>query len=353
MARTLLAAAAALLLLAPAAEAAPVKVYFTRGEQLAPAQRDVPAGAAVVTETMRALLAGPTPAETRGGFGSAIPSGSQVVSARIDAPRRLAHVEFDARFASARELPKTEAQYRAVYRARLSQVVYTISALTGLDRVSVGAPGHPAVTLSREDFERSSYTPPEPPELKTPAPSDPRAVQTALAAISYLPPEAVTGTFDYRTMQAVIAFQAWEGLTRDGVVGPQTAKRLGVAGRPTPLSRMPGRHIEIYRQRGVVLLVDGTRVVRAIHTSTGIGGDDPDLGTPPGNFRIYRKEQRSWSVPYKSWLPYAAYWNAGWALHGYADVPARPASHGCARLPVPEAKLVYDFVSIGTPVRVI
>jgi hypothetical protein len=37
----------------------------------------------------------------------------------------------------------------------------------------------------------------------------------------------------------------------------------------------------------------------------------------------------------------------------YADVPNRPASHGCARLPLPEARLVYDFVSIGTPVRVI
>jgi lipoprotein-anchoring transpeptidase ErfK/SrfK len=34
-------------------------------------------------------------------------------------------------------------------------------------------------------------------------------------------------------------------------------------------------------------------------------------------------------------------------------VPARPASHGCARLPLVEAKVVYDFVSIGTPVRVI
>jgi hypothetical protein len=154
-------------------------------------------------------------------------------------------------------------------------------------------------------------------------------------------------------MQAVLAFQAWEGLARDGVVGPQTTKRLGAAVSPLPLSRAPGRHVEIYRQRGVVLLIDGAKLVRAIHTSTGIGGDDPDLGTPPGTWKIYRKELRSWSVPYKTWLPYAAYWNAGWALHGYADVPARPASHGCARLPLVEAKVVYDFVSIGTPVRVI
>jgi lipoprotein-anchoring transpeptidase ErfK/SrfK len=219
--------------------------------------------------------------------------------------------------------------------------------------VSVHVPGQAARTLSRADFERTGFTPPQSPKVKTPAPADPRAVQAALAALGYLPPEAATGTFDYRTMQAVVAFQAWEGLTRDGVVGARTAKRLSAAARPLPLSRGSGRHVEIYRRRGVVLLIDGTTVVRAIHTSTGIGGDAPDLGTPPGSFKVYRKELRSWSVPYKSWLPYAAYWSAGWALHGYGDVPARPASHGCARLPMPEAKLVYDFVSIGTPVRVI
>jgi lipoprotein-anchoring transpeptidase ErfK/SrfK len=33
-------------------------------------------------------------------------------------------------------------------------------------------------------------------------------------------------------------------------------------------------------------------------------------------------------------------------------VPAQPASHGCARLPLAEAPVVFAFVSIGTPVRV-
>ena len=186
-----------------------------------------------------------------------------------------------------------------------------------------------------------------------PAPKKPRDVQVQLAALGYLPADAVTGTWDYRTKQAVLAFQSWEGLERDGVVGPMTLARLQTAGRPLAIDRGAGRRVEIYRQRGVVLLVSGARVVRAIHTSTGVGGDSVDLGTPPGRFKIYRKEARSWSIPYKSWLPYAAYWVGGWALHGYADVPALPASHGCARLPMPEAKIVYDFVKVGTPVRVI
>jgi len=353
MARTLLIAAFLLLLAPAAAKAATVKVYFTKGEQLASVDRELPNGAGIVTATVQELLKGPSPAETRAGYGSAIPAGSALASARIDAGRRLAILDFTGTFGSAKKLPDNDAAFREVYGARLAQVVYTVSALTGLDRVNVHVPGQVARTLSREDFERTRFTLPEPPAVKSPAPADPRAVQTSLAALGYLPPEAVTGAFDYRTQQAVLAFQAWEGLARDGVVGPQTSKRLGTAARPLPLSRAPGRHVEIYRQRGVVLLLDGAKLVRAIHTSTGIGGDDPDLGTPPGTWRIYRKELRSWSVPYKTWLPFAAYWNAGWALHGYADVPARPASHGCARLPLAEAKVVYDFVSIGTPVRVI
>jgi lipoprotein-anchoring transpeptidase ErfK/SrfK len=353
MARTLLIAVVLLLLAPAAAEAATVRVYFTKGEQLASVDRDIPNGAGIVTGTVQELLKGPTAAETRAGFGTAIPAGSTLASARIDAANRLAILDFSGTFGSAKKLPDSDAMFREVYGARLAQVVYTVSALTGLDRVRVHVPNQVARTLSRADFERTRYTAPEPPEVKSPAPADPRTVQTKLAALGYLPQDAINGTYDYRTMQAVLAFQAWEGLQRDGVVGPQTTKRLGTAVPPLPLSRAPGRHVEIYRQRGVVLLIDGAKLVRAIHTSTGIGGDDPDLGTPPGTWKIYRKELRSWSVPYKTWLPYASYWNAGWALHGYADVPARPASHGCARLPLVEAKVVYDFVSIGTPVRVI
>jgi lipoprotein-anchoring transpeptidase ErfK/SrfK len=52
------------------------------------------------------------------------------------------------------------------------------------------------------------------------------------------------------------------------------------------------------------------------------------------------------------WLPYAAYWDAGWALHGYSDGPSYPASHGCARLPLAEAPVVYNFVKIGTRVYI-
>jgi lipoprotein-anchoring transpeptidase ErfK/SrfK len=53
------------------------------------------------------------------------------------------------------------------------------------------------------------------------------------------------------------------------------------------------------------------------------------------------------------WLPYASYFNRGIAFHEYHDVPAVPASHGCVRLPAPEAPTVYAFATVGTRVTVL
>jgi lipoprotein-anchoring transpeptidase ErfK/SrfK len=314
--RTLVTTVVLVLALTATAQAATKRIYFTKGEQLASVERDLPAG---LEPALRALLAGP-PA----GYGTTIPRSTRatVEGTSIDFTPDLTG------------------------RAALAQVVYT--AASDEDEVTVDGKAY-----TRQDFAPEPYEEPRSPARKVPAPADPRAVQTKLATLGYLPADAITGKFDYRTMQAVLAFQAWTGLQRDGVVGPVTSSKLQSAGRPYPRDTTKGRHVEIHRAQGVVLLVDNGRVVRAIHTSTGIGGDSTSTGTPPGRWKIYRKEVRSWSVPYKAWLPYAAYWVGGWALHGYADVPARPASHGCARLPLAEAKIVYDFVSIGTPVQVI
>ena len=109
----------------------------------------------------------------------------------------------------------------------------------------------------------------------------------------------------------------------------------------------PGRLVEVYRDLGVLLLVENGQVVRAVHTSTGFGGR-----TPAGTFHVYRKEQLSWSVPFKVWMPWASYFTGGIAMHSYPIVPSYPASHGCVRLPAPEAQRVYAFAGQGTPVYV-
>jgi lipoprotein-anchoring transpeptidase ErfK/SrfK len=175
-----------------------------------------------------------------------------------------------------------------------------------------------------------------------------RAAQRRLVALRYLPASAVTGRWDYRTAQALMAFQAWNGLQRDGTIGPKTLAALAKGAAPTPRTHLKGRVIEIYRALGATLLVDNGRVVRAVHSSSG----KPGYTTPAGKYSVFRKESNSWSHPYGVWLPYASYFNGGIAFHAYSDVPAYPASHGCIRIPAPDAPQVYAFAQVGTPVVV-
>ena len=98
----------------------------------------------------------------------------------------------------------------------------------------------------------------------------------------------------------------------------------------------------------MTLLVKDDKTKRAIHSSSG----GPGTETPRGQFEVFRKELQSWSVPFQTWLPYASYFFQGIAFHEYPDVPAYPASHGCVRIPAPEAPVVYKFAKLGTAVSV-
>jgi L,D-transpeptidase-like protein/putative peptidoglycan binding protein len=173
-------------------------------------------------------------------------------------------------------------------------------------------------------------------------------VQRRLAELGYLPPSAANGVFDERTRQALYAFQGWEGLPRDGVVGAETRARLVHASRPRPTSGLPGG-LEIHVGRQVLLLVKNGRVVRAIHVSSG----SPGHSTPVGRFHVTSRELMSYSRPFKVWMPWALYFHGGIALHEYPDVPPYAASHGCVRMPASEAETVWRWSGRYTPVWVV
>jgi len=46
------------------------------------------------------------------------------------------------------------------------------------------------------------------------------------------------------------------------------------------------------------------------------------------------------------------YFIAGYAIHGYPEVPNYAASHGCLRVPIPNASSIFSWVQVGTPVDV-
>jgi L,D-transpeptidase catalytic domain/Putative peptidoglycan binding domain len=167
-----------------------------------------------------------------------------------------------------------------------------------------------------------------------------RALQSSLARLTYLPAGSVDGVFGMQTWHAVVAFQGWSSLARDGIVGPRTRSALAHARTPVPWSRAAGLEIHIPQQ--VLLLVRNGRVQRSIHVSTGSNGR-----TPLGHFRVYRREVLSWSVQFHVWMPLAQYFYRGYAMHEFASVPAYAASHGCVRLPHAEARAVWRFGAIG------
>jgi lipoprotein-anchoring transpeptidase ErfK/SrfK len=88
----------------------------------------------------------------------------------------------------------------------------------------------------------------------------------------------------------------------------------------------------------------------------------PGMQTPTGEFQVYEKRDRAWSKMAGLWMPY---WmliepNKGIGIHevpewpgGYkegADHLGTPVSHGCIRLGVGAAAIVYNWVEIGTKV---
>jgi len=176
-----------------------------------------------------------------------------------------------------------------------------------------------------------------------------RALQRRLADLGYLPAGGVDGIFGGQTQAAVIAFQKWKGLVRDGIPGPRTRAALSRAKRPEPLTERPGTRVEILLDRQVLLFIRNGWVARTIHVSTGKRG----FVTPSGEYTVLRKRRRARSIPYKVWLPWASFIVGGIAIHESANVPVRRASHGCIRVPRYDAAWLFRRTPVGTPVTVL
>jgi hypothetical protein len=310
-----------------------VEVAFVKNGWVVRVPRVVPRGATRAEVAVRELTQGPTKAERRRGIRTALPEGARLRSLRADSETWFASF-------SRATLGGGSAETK---RMRLWQIAATLAPHGDRDSAAIATEGRFVTTLRlghrpgpwRAEIGENDY------------PYATRGVRIRLAQLGYLDPRDVGAADDYLVEQALLAFQGWEDLDRTATVTGQTQLALFRATRPRPAARRLGRRIEIYRDLGVLLMIEDGEVVRAVHTSTGAGGV-----TPVGEFNVYTKVLFSWSVPFQVWMPYAAYFRGGIATHQSPDVPSYPASHGCVRLPEGEAERVYRFVDIGTPVAV-
>jgi len=145
------------------------------------------------------------------------------------------------------------------------------------------------------------------------------------------------GTFGLLTQQAVLAVQKAAGIGLDGLAGPATRAALEQGVRPAA-STQAGRVLEVDLGRQLLLVVRDGNVEQIFNTSTGtdewyeVGGRQYLADTPRGTWHIYRQVNGLDNGPLGALYRPKYFHTDGIAVHGYASVPARAASHGCVRV---------------------
>jgi hypothetical protein len=165
-----------------------------------------------------------------------------------------------------------------------------------------------------------------------------RLLQLGLARLAYVTSRG--GYFDDATGRALIAYRKVNHMARIPSATPAIFKRL-FAGKGGFRLRYPnaGKHVEFDWSRQVLVLADKGAPQRIYHASSG----KPSTPTVFGTFSFYRK---SFGTNAKGMVD-SNYFIGGYAIHGYHDVPTYAASHGCIRVPIPNAASIYNWVNLG------
>ncbi|HEX7276879.1 MAG TPA: L,D-transpeptidase family protein [Acidimicrobiales bacterium] len=228
-------------------------------------------------------------------------------------------------------------------------VAVALIALQGQTNASAEVPSIPAPTTTTSTVPPTTVVPdPDPEPAPEPQPTtgtlrpgdrgpEVRALQQRLRSLGYWV-GTPDGTYGGLTVQAVTAFQKVEGMERDGIVGAATAAALASASRPSAGADATGDLIEIDKDRQVLFVVRHSQVEWVLNVSTGteepywVNGRTELADTPAGHWQV------AWAfdgvdVGELGGLYRPRYFHRdGIAVHGYADVPAYPASHGCVRV---------------------
>jgi lipoprotein-anchoring transpeptidase ErfK/SrfK len=110
----------------------------------------------------------------------------------------------------------------------------------------------------------------------------------------------------------------------------------------------------------ILLAMEGTKVVYEYDVVTG----RPKKETHPGDYRISRKFKDYTSKTYGSPMPYSMFFSKdGKAIHGtewaavrsylHAYITESVGSHGCVGLSEEDAKTLFGWAPVGTPIEVV
>jgi hypothetical protein len=163
-------------------------------------------------------------------------------------------------------------------------------------------------------------------------------VQMGLKRLAFV--TSASGHFDGATSRAVIAFKKTNRMSRNGSVSAKVFEML-LSGHGGFKLKYPkaGKHVEADLSRQVLVLARDGKAERIYHMSSG----KPSTPTVTGSFSFYRKQPGTNSHG----MVFSSYFIRGYAIHGYKEVPTHAASHGCLRVPIPNALSIYRWVSNG------
>ena len=167
----------------------------------------------------------------------------------------------------------------------------------------------------------------------------------------------VDGVWDEATRHALVAFQKVERARPTGTLTRAEWNALSVAAIPRPREKGPA-HIEVDLARQVLFLVDAEgRAGNILPVSSGSGKSFKAKGwtgeaiTPCGRFEVFSRVS-GWRTSALGEMHNPLYIVGGIAIHGSLSVPAKPASHGCIRIPMFASERLPRLVPRNMPVLV-
>ena len=181
-------------------------------------------------------------------------------------------------------------------------------------------------------------------------------LQVRLANAGFRPGE-IDGEFGRATYQAVLAFEKYHGLERNGIFEADQWALLDTAISVPFRADTPNRvEVDLGRQILILVLDDLPAGIIPISSANGDtytswNGNTVTARTPEGDFSFYREED-GWYRSYLGGLYEPFFFRGGYAIHGSNSVPAYPASHGCIRTQIADQDWLTPQLELGMPVFV-
>ncbi len=165
----------------------------------------------------------------------------------------------------------------------------------------------------------------------------------------------ITGKFDFDTQEAVYAFQAVNGLSMDGIVGPLTTRALAHPHTYKPQAPSVATRIEVNISPKVQILAyyKYHQLVLISHISSAGGYRFCDRNgcqtatTPTGWYHANWFDPGWVRVPLGEMYNPVFFIGGAYAIHGDTAVPNYPASHGCVRIPDDLATVFHTMISVS------